>query len=407
MHAGSLGVVARLHCPVPWHHGHGTLIWPPSRFANTRPVARQAEHGCGPPVSSGASLFAGRRLRAGAVVSAMGVILDHRGARHAPPRLAAVGSPRGCRRPFRPLPSSDLHLGNLRTALLAWLGARSQGSPFHLRIDDLDAGRSRADIAERQLADLARLGLGHDGPVPRQSERLARYEAAFEVLRAGEHVYPCFCTRAEIRDAARAPHGAPTGSYPGTCRDLTVDERAARERDGRRPAWRLRATGHQLPFTDLVLGEQNVASEDVVVRRADGEFGYQLAVVLDDADQDIDEVVRGADLLPSVGTQRELQRLLDLPPVRYAHVALMLGPDGERLAKRHGAATLSDALAGRAGIVLPGLQPETAAEVEAVRGALAATVGLTEPGSAPTLDELVDRFAYERLPAQSTMMQGC
>jgi glutamyl-tRNA synthetase len=308
---------------------------------------------------------------------------------------------------FAPSPSSDLHLGNLRTALLAWLAARHAGASFHLRIDDLDAGRSRPAIAERQLADLARLGLDHDGPVPRQSERLDRYAAALEALRAAGHVYPCYCTRAEIREASHAPHGAPAGAYPGTCRALTPAQRSAHEAAGRRPAWRLRSVQRPEVIADLILGEQVVTGEDVVLCRADGEFGYQLAVVLDDADQAIGEVVRGADLLPSVGTQRELQRLLGLPEVRYAHVALMLGPDGARLAKRHGAATLDDALAGRAGIRLPGLAPGARASVEEVRGALAATCDLAEPGEAPTLDELAARFSYRRLPTRSTMMQEC
>lgn len=308
---------------------------------------------------------------------------------------------------FAPSPSSDLHLGNLRTALLAWLAARHAGAEFHLRIDDLDAGRSRPAIADRQLADLARLGLDHDGPIPRQSERLARYADAFEVLRAAGHVYPCFCTRAEIREASRAPHGQPTGAYPGTCRHLTAAQQAAFEAAGRRPAWRLRSALRPERITDLVLGPQTVVGEDVVLRRADGEFGYQLAVVLDDVDQGVGEVVRGADLLPSVGTQRELQRLLGLPEVRYAHVALMLGPDGARLAKRHGAATLDDALAGRTGIALPGLSPGAPATPGEVRGALAATCDLAEPGEAPTLVDLTARFSYRRLPTRSTMMQGC
>lgn len=305
---------------------------------------------------------------------------------------------------FAPSPSAELHLGNLRTALLAWLAARHAGARFHLRIDDLDAGRSRTAIAEQQLADLALLGLEHDGPVPKQSERLGRYAEAFELLRRGEVVYPCFCTRAEIREASSAPHGAPTGAYQGTCRHLSAAQRSEREQAGRRPAWRLRATGEPEVIVDRVMGEQEVVGEDVVVRRADGEFGYQLAVVLDDADQAVGEVVRGADLLPSVGTQRELQRLLGLSAVRYAHVPLMLGADGTRLAKRHGAATLADALAGRSAIALPGLQAGAAATVEQVRGALAATVGLADPGAAPPLADLVDRFAYERLPGQSTMM---
>lgn len=308
---------------------------------------------------------------------------------------------------FAPSPSSDLHLGNLRTALLAWLAARAAGAPFHLRIDDLDAGRSRPEIARRQLADLAALGLSHDGPVPWQSARLGRYAAAFDTLHGQGDVYPCFCTRAEIRDAARAPHGAPAGGYPGTCRSLSEAEQAARVAAGRVPSWRFRAHAEPVAFDDLVLGAQHLPAEDAVLRRADGEFGYQLAVVLDDADQAVDEVVRGADLLPSVPTQRQLQDRLALPRVRYAHVPLMVGPDGSRLAKRHGAAGLADALRGEAGIVLPGLIPGVPATIEQVRSALAGTVGLADPDGQPGLPELAARFAYARLPAESTMMDRC
>lgn len=308
---------------------------------------------------------------------------------------------------FAPSPSSDLHVGNLRTALIAWLSARSQGAAFHLRVDDLDAGRSRPEIADRQLADLAALGLDHDGPVPRQSERTARYEEAFQTLLTAGAVYPCFCTRAEIRDATRAPHGAPAAGYPGTCRDLTAAQRSDHERSGRTPAWRFRADPAPVRFIDLVAGPQSLPAEDAVLRRADGAFGYQLAVVVDDRDPVIDEVVRGADLLGSVATQRQLQDRLGLPHVAYAHVPLMLGPDGARLAKRHGAATLADATAGAAGIVLPGLQPAVRATPEAVRTSLAVTAGLAELGEAPTLAELTGRFSYARLPHGSTMMVGC
>ncbi len=308
---------------------------------------------------------------------------------------------------FAPSPSSELHLGNLRTALLAWLGARSQGSAFHLRIDDLDAGRSRVAIAEHQLADLAALGLDHDGPVVWQSQRLGRYEAAFERLRASGDVYPCFCTRAEIRDASRAPHGPPTAGYPGTCRDLSAAQQAAKAADGRAPAWRLRSDLEPVAFDDLVLGARTLPAEDAVVRRADGEFGYQLAVVIDDADQGVDEVVRGSDLLPSVPTQRQLQDRLGIAHVRYAHVPLMIGTDGARLAKRHGAIGLAGALAGTVDLALPGLTPGVPATAEQVRTALAATVGLAAAGEAVELPELASRFAYARLPAESTMMDRC
>lgn len=308
---------------------------------------------------------------------------------------------------YAPSPSADLHLGNLRTALLSWLAARSEGGAWRLRIDDLDTGRSRPAIAERQLRDLAALGLEHDGEIPSQSARTPRYAAAFDTLRAAGAVYPCFCTRAEIREASSAPHGAPTAGYPGTCRDLSAAEQAERAATGRVPAWRLRADPAPVAFDDRVQGPQHLAAEDTVVKRADGAFGYQLAVVLDDVDQGVEEVVRGADLLSSVPTQRQLQDLLGLPHTTYAHVPLMLGPDGVRLAKRHGAATLDDAVSGRAGLRLPGLRCGDQATPEAVRGALAATVGLAEPGTVPTLDDLVRTFSFARLPAQSTMMESC
>lgn len=257
------------------------------------------------------------------------------------------------------------------------------------------------------MADLAALELTHDGPVPRQSERIGRYEAAFASLRTDGHVYPCFCTRAEIRDAARAPHGAPAGGYPGTCRGLTASDRAAREAAGRRPAWRLAADWAPCAVEDRVLGMLQLAAEDVVLQRADGEFGYQLAVVLDDADQGVTEVVRGADLAASCATQRLLQRLLGLAEVTYAHVPLMVGADGARLAKRHGASSLGDVCAGRQQLALPGIDPGVAATPVELRGALAASVGLASPGEPVSLAELTDRFSYDAIPAQSTMMHGC
>ncbi len=308
---------------------------------------------------------------------------------------------------FAPSPSADLHLGNLRTALLSWLAARASGGAWRLRIDDLDAGRSRPEIASRQLRDLALLGLDHDGDVVAQSERTGRYAEAFDELQRLEAVYPCFCTRAEIREASSAPHGKAAGGYPGTCRALSAAQRAEREAGGRAPAWRFLASSQAVSFDDRVLGPQVLTAEDAVLRRADGEFGYQLAVVLDDADQAVEEVVRGADLLASVATQAQLQERLGLPSTVYAHVPLMVGPDGARLAKRHGSATLADALEGYSELELPGLECGAPATPEEVRGALAATASLCDSGEAPTLAELISNFSYERLPAGSTMMQRC
>jgi len=277
---------------------------------------------------------------------------------------------------YAPSPTGTLHLGNLRTALLAWLFARSAGSRFLMRIEDLDRGRSRAHFEAEQLADLEAIGVDWDGEIVRQSERGALYDAAIARL----DVYPCYCTRREIAEAASAPHG-PVGAYPGTCRELTAAQRAERERAGRPPALRLRAHGEQVRFTDRILGQQEGVVDDFVIRRNDGAVAYNLAVVVDDADQGVEEVVRGADLLDSTPRQIHLARLLGLPELSYAHVPLMLGPDGARLAKRHGAVTLAD----RAAL---GESPA------AVRAELLRSVGL--PGE---LDEALRAFAPEALAA--------
>jgi glutamyl-tRNA synthetase len=244
---------------------------------------------------------------------------------------------------FAPSPTGPLHLGSLRTALVAWLSARSASARFLLRMEDLDPQRSRRELEAVQLADLRALGIDWDETVVRQSERTALYERALASLQARDRLYPCFCTRAEIREAAAAPHGpGPEGGYPGTCRDLGADERRRRIEAGQRYALRLRADAERIAFPDRLLGEQSGVVDDFVVRRADGVPAYQLAVVVDDADQRIGEVVRGADLADSTPRQILLGRLLGLPVPRYTHVPLVLGPDGTRLAKRHGSATLAD-----------------------------------------------------------------
>jgi glutamyl-tRNA synthetase len=244
---------------------------------------------------------------------------------------------------FAPSPTGTLHLGNLRTALLAWLFARSAGGRFLVRMEDLDAGRVRAGSAEEQLADLAALGLDWDGEVVFQSQRLERYDAAIEQLRAGGHLYECFCTRAEIRAAASAPHGPlPEGRYPGTCLHLTEDERARRRATGRTPALRVRAGGARIAFEDRFLGRVEGVVDDFVVRRNDGAPAYNLAVVVDDAAQGIRLVVRGDDLADTTPRQLLLAQLLGVRAPEHVHVPLVLGPDGARLAKRHGGVTLRD-----------------------------------------------------------------
>ena len=270
---------------------------------------------------------------------------------------------------FAPSPTGRLHLGNLRTALIAWLAARSTGSRFLLRIEDLDVAAARPEHYESQPADLAAIGLDWDGPVVRQSERRPLHDAAIDRLTAAGLTYPCYCTRREVLEAPQAPH-APPGAYPGTCRHLTDADRRAREADGRRPALRLRGGDVAVTIEDRLAGTYEGIVDDMVLRRGDGTPAYNLAVVVDDADQGVEEVVRGDDLLSSSPRQAHLARLLDLPVPAYLHVPLALGQDGERLAKRHGAttlATLDPAVA--FGLIAASLgRPDARSPVELVEG---------------------------------------
>ena len=292
---------------------------------------------------------------------------------------------------FAPSPTGVLHVGNLRTALLAWLFARSAGARFLMRVEDLDAQRVKPGYEEQQLGDLAAIGIDWDGPVVRQSERLGLYAGAIAELEDAGRLYPCFCTRAEIREAASAAHGPlPEGAYPGTCRELTASQRAEREAIGRPPALRLRAEGERVTFADRLLGEQSGEVDDFVVRRGDGTPAYNLAVVVDDAAQGVGEVVRGADLVDSTPRQLLLARLLGLPEPTHAHVPLVLGPDGARLAKRHGAVTLADRAA----------QGESVVEVVSW---MAASAGLADPGERVTAEDLVERFDARRIPREPTV----
>lgn len=241
---------------------------------------------------------------------------------------------------FAPSPSGDLHLGNLRTAILAWLFARAGGRAFLMRVEDLDRQRSRPEFERTQLADLAAMGLTWDGPVVRQSERDPLYAAALARLTDAGLTFECFCTRREIAEAVRAPH-APPGSYPGTCRDLTESEREVR-RSERPAAIRLRADVAAWTVTDLLHGEVTGPVDDLVLRRGDGAHAYNLAVVVDDGEQGVDQVVRGEDLLDAAPGQGYLARALGLEQPTYAHVPLALNAEGRRLAKRDGAVTLRD-----------------------------------------------------------------
>lgn len=247
---------------------------------------------------------------------------------------AAAGAGR-----FAPSPSADLHIGNLRTAVLAWLFARTTGRRFLIRVEDLD-DRTHDDIARRQLADLAAIGITWDGEPQWQSAHPERYDAVIDGLTGRGLTYECYCSRKEILTAPRAPH-APEGAYPGTCRDLDDAQRATR-RAGRPPALRLRSGVGEFTVHDLLHGDYTGVVDDMVLRRGDGVAAYNLAVVVDDAASGVDQVVRGDDLLASSPRQAYLASLLGHPQPVYAHVPLALNADGKRLAKRDGAVTLAE-----------------------------------------------------------------
>ena len=241
---------------------------------------------------------------------------------------------------FAPSPSADLHIGNLRTAVLAWLFARRTGRRFLVRIEDLD-DRAHSEVAHRQLDDLAAIGVTWDEEPQWQSKHRQRYDAVIADLVNRDLVFECYCSRRDILNAPRAPH-APEGAYPGTCRGLTAAQRAAHRDAGRPPALRLRAEVHEHAVTDLLHGPYTGVVDDFVLRRGDGVAAYNLAVVVDDEQSGIDQVVRGDDLLSSAPRQAYLGTLLGYRLQGYAHVPLALNADGKRLAKRDGAVTLAE-----------------------------------------------------------------
>jgi len=296
---------------------------------------------------------------------------------------------------FAPSPTGPLHVGNLRTALLAWLFARSRGAEFLLRIEDLDPERSKPEHEERQLADLRALGIDWDGQPVRQSARAALYAAALAQLEAAGRVYPCWCTRAEVRAAAEAPHeNRPEGAYPGTCRGLTDSERAERERASERPAaLRLDARAELISFIDRMHGKVEGVVDDFVLRRWDGTHAYNLAVVVDDAEQEIGEVVRGDDLLETTPRQLLLARLLGYAEPRHVHVPLVVGPDGARLAKRHGGVTLAD-------------REAMGESSEETLSRMAQSLGLATVDERVTMDDLLARFDPDRLPREPNVYVG-
>ena len=296
---------------------------------------------------------------------------------------------------YAPSPSGRMHLGNLLCCLLAWLSAKHQGGRVVLRIEDLDAARCPRRYADLLQADLAWLGIPADeggdkgGPAAPyfQSERSDIYQHYFDILCKKGLVYPCFCSRGQLH-APSAPHLADGQVlYPGTCRDLSPEQVA--ERSARRaPAWRVRVPEKTISFTDGHLGPytQDLAREcgDFLLRRADGVFAYQLAVVVDDALMGVTEVVRGADLLSSTPRQLWLYRTLDLPPPDFVHLPLLLDADGRRLSKRDGDQSLEH------------LQQRYTPEQ--IVGKLAFVCGLqSAPDPRPAAD-LVDAFSWEKIP---------
>ncbi len=283
---------------------------------------------------------------------------------------------------FAPSPTGPLHLGSLVAAVGSWLFARSKGGRWLVRMEDLDAPRVVPGAADEILRTLERFGLTWDGEVVFQTARLELYEKALEDLLRRKEVYACACSRADLLRAASAPATASGAVYPGTCRGGLPPGKVAR-------AYRFRTAGCRISFEETLRGplfedvEKSVG--DFVVKRADGPFAYQLAVVVDDAAQGVTEVVRGADLLDSTARQIALQRALSLPTPSYAHLPLVLGPDGKKLGKRDGAL------------------PLPAMDEARVRGALAfalATLGQEAAGAAPRemLESALRAFDPKRIP---------
>ena len=285
---------------------------------------------------------------------------------------------------FAPTPSGRMHLGNVFAALIAWLSVRSRDGEMVLRMEDLDTQRTSAEFAETLRDDLRWLGLSWDRETPAQSQRSAVYDKYFEILREKGLLYPCYCTRSQLH-SVNAPHLSDgTYVYPGTCRNLTEGERAAFHRA---PAWRVVVPDRVWTVEDRIQGtyQCNLSTEcgDMVVRRADGVYVYQLAVTVDDGEAGVTEVVRGMDLLSSAPRQMYLQELFGFAHPEYAHVPMLLAPDGRRLSKRDRDLDL--------GILRQRLTRE------ALLGALAFAAGLIDQEVSVSLNELTKEFSWKKL----------
>ena len=292
---------------------------------------------------------------------------------------------------FAPTPSGRMHLGNVFAALIAWLSVRSRDGEMVLRMEDLDTQRTSAEFAEILRDDLRWLGFTWDRETPAQSQRSAVYDKYFEILREKGLLYPCYCTRSQLH-SVNAPHLSDgTYVYPGTCRNLTEGERAAFHRA---PAWRVVVPDRVWTVEDRIQGTYrcNLATEcgDMVVRRADGVYVYQLAVTVDDGEAGVTEVVRGMDLLSSAPRQMYLQGLFGFPHPEYAHVPMLLAPDGRRLSKRDRDLDL--------GILRQRLTRE------ALLGVLAFAAGLIDQEVPVSLEELTKEFSWKKLSGDSIFL---
>ena len=291
---------------------------------------------------------------------------------------------------FAPTPSGRMHLGNVFAGLIAWLSVKSRDGQMVLRMEDLDTQRTSGEFAQVLRQDLTWLGLNWDWETPPQSQRTAAYDGYFEILRDKGLLYPCYCTRSQLH-SVNAPHLSDgTYVYPGTCRNLENPPA------GRKPAWRVQVPDKLWQFTDRVQGEYslNLATEcgDMVVRRADGVYVYQLAVTVDDGEAGVTEVVRGMDLLSSAPRQMYLQELLGFSHPEYGHVPMLLAPDGRRLSKRDKDLDLGE--------LRKRLAPE------ALIGNLAAAAGLIDRYEKISAGELASVFSWEKLSGDSIYLDA-
>ena len=294
---------------------------------------------------------------------------------------------------FAPTPSGRMHLGNVFAALIAWCSVRSRGGEMVLRMEDLDTLRTSAEFAEVLRDDLRWLGLDYDRETPAQSTRSAVYDRYFDILQQKNLLYPCYCTRSQLH-SVNAPHLSDgTYVYPGTCRNLTEEQRRAFHR---LPAWRVMVPDRVWEIDDRVQGHYslNLATDcgDMVVRRADGVYVYQLAMTVDDGEAGVTEVVRGEDLISSAPRQMYLQELFGFPHPEYGHVPMLLAPDGRRLSKRDHDLDLGE--------LRKRITPE------GLIGTLAFSAGLIDRNESISAKELASEFAWDRLKPESIYLDG-